>query len=57
MPLLGYSNFSIFQYGSRRQLGFSKIRNFNGRSAVEGRYASSSKISPKSVNGCGDIAI
>jgi len=33
----------------RRHLGFSKIRNFNGQSAVRGQYASSCQITSKSV--------
>jgi len=33
--------FVIFQDGGRRHLGFSKIGNFNGRSAVGGQCASS----------------
>ena len=41
--------FVIFQDGGRRHFGFSKIRNFNGRSAVGGQYASSCQISSKSV--------
>jgi len=32
--------FVIFQDGGRRHFGFSKIQNFNGRSAVTGQYAS-----------------
>jgi len=39
----------IFQDGGRRHPGFSKIRNFNGRSAVRGQYASLYQISSKSV--------
>ena len=31
--------FVICQDGGRRHFGFSKIRNFNGRSAVRGQYA------------------
>jgi len=41
--------FVIFQDGSRRYLGFSEIENFNCRSAAGGKYASSRKISSKSV--------
>jgi len=41
--------FVIFQDGGRRHLGFSKIRNFNGRSAVRVQYASLYQISSKSV--------
>ena len=37
------------QNGGCRHLEFSKIRNFNGLSAVEGQYASSCQISSKSV--------
>jgi len=43
------SQFWDFQDGSRRHLGFSKIRNFNGRSAVRGEFASPCQISSKSV--------
>jgi len=41
--------FVIFQDGGRRHVGFSKIRNFNGRSAVRGQYASLCQILSKSV--------
>ena len=41
--------FVIFQYSGRRHLGFSKIRNFNGTSAVRVQYASLYQISSKSV--------
>ena len=41
--------FVILQDGGRRHFGFSKIRNFNGISAVGGQYASSCQISSKSV--------
>ena len=41
--------FVIFQDGGRRHFGFSKIRNFNGRSAVSGQYASLYQILSKSV--------
>jgi len=41
--------FVIFQDVGRRYLGFSKIRNFNGRSAVRGQYASLYQILSKLV--------
>jgi len=41
--------FVIFQDGGRRHLGFSKIWNFNGRSAVRVKYASLYQISSNSV--------
>jgi len=41
--------FVIFQDGRRRHFGFSKIRNFNGRSAVRGQFASLYQILSKSV--------
>ena len=41
--------FVIFQDGGRRHLCFSKIGNFNGRSAVRVQYASLYQISSKSV--------
>jgi len=41
--------FVIFQNGGRRHFGFSKIRNFNCRSAVKGQYASLYQILSKSV--------
>ena len=41
--------FVIFQDGGRRHFGFSKIRNFNDRSAVRGQYASLYLILSKSV--------
>jgi len=40
----------IFEDGGRRHFGFSKIRNFNGRSTVSGQYASLYQISSKAVN-------
>jgi len=42
--------FVIFQDGGRRHLGVLKIRNFSGLSPVRGQFASSCKISSKSVN-------
>jgi len=44
-----FCDFCDFQDGGRRHLGFSKIRNFNGQSAVVGQYASFCQISSKSV--------
>ena len=44
-----YRDFCDFQNGRCRHLEFPKIRNFNGRSAVWGLYASSCQISSKSV--------
>ena len=44
-----YGDIAIFQDGDRRHFGFSKIRNFNGRSAVRGQYASLYQILSKSV--------
>jgi len=44
-----YRDFCDFQYGGGRHLEFSKIQNFNGRSAVRGQCASSCQISSKSV--------
>ena len=41
--------FVIFQDSGRRHFGFSKIRNFNHRSAVRGQYASLYQILSKSV--------
>jgi len=41
--------FVIFQDGGRSHFGFSKIRNFDGRSAVRGQYASLYQILSKSV--------
>jgi len=41
--------FVIFQDGGRRHFGFSKIRNFNGRSAIKSQYASLYQILSKSV--------
>ena len=52
--------FVIFQDGGRRHLGFSKIGNFNGRSAVGGQCASSGQISSKSVKRlqrCGNLTV
>jgi len=39
--------FVIFQDGGRRYLEFSKIQNFNGRSAVRGQHASLYQILSK----------
>jgi len=39
----------ILQDGGRRHFGFSKIRNFNDKSAVRGQYASLYQILSKSV--------
>ena len=44
-----YRDFCDFPDGCCRHLEFSKIRNFNGLSAVGGQYASSRQISSKSV--------
>jgi len=44
-----YRDFCDFQNGGFRHLEFSKIQNFNGRSAVGFQYASSCQISSKSV--------
>jgi len=44
-----YCDFCDFQNGGCLHLEFSKIRNFNGLSTVEGQYASSYQISSKSV--------
>ena len=41
--------FVIFKDGGRCHFGFSKIRNFNGRSAVRCQYASLYQILSKSV--------
>ena len=41
--------FVIFQDNGRRHFGFSKIRNFNGRAAVGGQYASLCHILSKLV--------
>ena len=49
--------FCGFQDGSRLHLGFSKIRNFNGQSAVEARFASACQISSKLVKRCVYMAI
>jgi len=44
-----YRDFCDFPDGGCRHVEFSKIRNFNGLSAVGGQYASSCQISSKSV--------
>ena len=44
-----YRDFCDFEDGGGRHLGFSKIRNFNGRSAVMGQCASPCQISSKLV--------
>ena len=42
-------DFCAIQDGGHRHLGFSKMRNFNGHSAVRGQFASPCQISSKSV--------
>jgi len=59
-PLRRYRDFCDFQDGGHRHLGFSKIRNFDGRSAVRGEFASPCQISSKSVKRLqryGDLAV
>jgi len=41
---LRYGDFSIFQDGGRRHLGFLKFQTFNGRTAQEGQSASPCQI-------------
>jgi len=48
-PLRRYRDFCDFPDGGCRHLEFSKIRNFNGISAVGGQYTSLCQISSKSV--------
>jgi len=48
-PLRRYRDICDFRDGGCRHLEFSKIPNFNGLSAVGGRYASTFQISSKSV--------
>jgi len=48
-PLRKYRGFCDIKNGGCRYLEFSKIRNFNSRSAVRGQCASSCQISSKSV--------
>jgi len=48
-PLRRYRDFCDFPDGGCRHLELSKIRNFNGLSAVRGQYASLCQISSKSV--------
>ena len=48
-PRPRYGNFSIFQDGGRRHLGFLKFETFNGRTAEEGRSASPYQMWSKSV--------
>ena len=48
-PLLIFGDFSIFQDGGRRHLGFSKFETFNGGTARERRTASPCQISRRSV--------
>ena len=48
-PLRRYRDFCDFQDVGYCHVGFSKIRNFNGRYAVRGPRASSCQISSKSV--------
>jgi len=56
-PWSRYRDFSIFQDGSRRRLGFSKFKIFNGQ---EGQTASRCQISSKSLEPWpryGDVSI
>ena len=48
-PLRRYRDFCDFPDGGCRHVEFSKIRNFNGLSAVGGQYTSSCQILSKSV--------
>jgi len=48
-PLLRYNNFSIFQHGGRRYLGFSKYGNFRGGKAQNGQNTSACQISRRQV--------
>ena len=48
-PLPKYGDFSIFQDGGRRHLGFLTFQIINGRTAGEGRTASVCQIWSKSV--------
>ena len=48
-PQLRYGDFSMFQDGGRRHLGFLKFQIFNDRDCQEGRTASSRQIASKSV--------
>ena len=49
------ANFVIFQDGGRRHFGFSKIRNFDDRSAVRNQYASLYQSLSKSVKTVAEI--
>jgi len=49
--------FSDFQDGGRRHLGFSKIPNFNGLSAVRGSLRHRAKFHQNRSNGCRYMAI
>ena len=44
-----YRDFSIFQDGGRRHVGFLKFQIFNGRKSQEGRSASVCQIASKSL--------
>jgi len=48
-PRLRYGNFSIFQDGGRRHLGFFKFEIFNSWTAQDGRNALPCQIGSKSV--------
>ena len=47
--LQGYGDLTVFKVAAVCHLGFSKMRNFNGRSAVRGQFASQCQISSESV--------
>jgi len=48
-PRAKYNDFSIFQDGGRRHLGFLKFQIFNCQDGLQGQIASSCQISSKSV--------
>ena len=48
-PRPRYGDFSIFQDGGRRHLGFLKFPIFNGRNGLEGRTAPACQTSSKSL--------
>jgi len=55
--LTRYGNFSIFQNGGRRHLGFSKLRNINDRIGIRVKLRRHAKFRGDQLNRCWDMPI
>jgi len=55
--LMRYGNFSIFQNGGRRHLGFSTLRNFNDRIGIRVKLRHRAKFRGDQLNRCWDMPI